>query len=243
MRRICVFVWKIHKKWIFHTDIFDFNENDIRLINMEKALNILHIREKIPEDIFTSLELNALLEGYQNKGAKIASMLHRREIIPLRRGLYTFTAVLRKQPLSNGVMANRIYGPSYVSEDFALCYHGLIPETPYVVTSMTMGRSREFTNDFGAFSYRYCRSKAYSIGVMLAGGEHRHFLIASPFKALYDKALNDSRWDGEDPEPYLEDDLRIDLEALQREDKQTLHELAPFMTGRLKKLHHFLEEL
>ena len=86
MRRICLSVMKIHKKWIFITDMFDFNENDIRLINMEKALNILHIREKIPEDIFTSLELNALLEGYQNKGAKIASMLHRREIIPLRRG-------------------------------------------------------------------------------------------------------------------------------------------------------------
>lgn len=39
---------------------------------MEKSVNILDIREKIPNDIFTSLELNILLEGYRNKGAKIA---------------------------------------------------------------------------------------------------------------------------------------------------------------------------
>ena len=67
--------------------------------------------------------------------------------------------------------------------------------------------------------------------------------IALPFKALYDKVLNDRRWDGEDPEGYLEEDLRIDMELLQRQDKTVLHELKPFMDGHLKKLYHFLEKL
>ena len=206
-------------------------------------MNILDIREKIPNDIFTSLELNVLLEGYQNKGAKIALWLRHGEIIPLRRGLYTFAEPLRRGLLSNGVMANQIYGPRYVSEDFALSHHGLIPEMPVEVTSVAMGRSRRFTNAFGVFSYRYCRSKAYSVGVGLAGDSYHRFLIATPYKALYDKALYDSRWDGEDPETYLEDDLRVDLEALQKKDKQTLHELAPFMEGRMTKLYRFLEAL
>ena len=187
---------------------------------MDRAIDIVEIRERIPNDIFTVLELNALLSGYQNKAAKISSMIHHRHIIPLRRGLYTFAEPLRRGLLSDGVMANSIYGPSYVSEEFALSYYGLIPETVHRVTSITLGRSRVFTNDFGVFSYRYCRSKAYSVGVGLAGDEHHRFLIASPYKALYDKVLYDRRWDGDDPECYLEEDLRIDMEILQSQDKQ-----------------------
>ena len=210
---------------------------------MERALNILTIREGIPNDIFTSLELNVLLEGYQNKGAKIASMLHKHEIVQLRRGLYTFAQPLRHAPLSNGVMANRIYGPSYVSEDFALCFYGLIPETPAVVTSIAMGRSRVFSNAFGRFSYRYCRSKTYPIGVTSTGDGQNRFLIASPFKALYDKALYDCRWDGNNPEIYLEKDLRLDLDALRDYDHGPLEALAPFMGGRLRNLCNFLEAI
>ena len=210
---------------------------------MERAIDIVQIRAKIPNDIFTAFELNVLLEGYQNKGAKISSLLRHRHIIPLRRGLYTFAEPLRRGLLSDGLMANSIYWPSYVSEEYALCHYGLIPETPAVVTSIAMGRSRRFTNEFGIFTYRYCRSKAYPIGVGLAGGERQRYLIALPFKALYDKVLNDRRWDGEDPEGYLEEDLRIDMELLQRQDKTVLHELKPFMDGHLRKLYFFLETL
>ena len=210
---------------------------------MDRTIDIVTIREKIPNDIFTVLELNTLLKGYHNKGAKISSLLRHRHIIPLRRGLYTFAEPLRRGLLSDGVMANSIYGPSYVSEEFALSYYGLIPETVHRVTSIAMGRSRTFTNEFGVFSYRYCRSKAYSIGVGLAGDEHRRFLIATPFKALFDKVINDKRWDGDDPECYLEEDLRIDMEILQSEDKQVLYDLEPFMNGHIKKLYHFLEKL
>ena len=210
---------------------------------MEFAIDIVYLREKLPNDIFTALELNVLLEGYQNKAAKISSLLRHRHIIPLRRGLYTFAEPLRKGPLSDGVIANSLYGPSYVSEEFALSYYGLIPERTEIITSIAMGRSRTFTNEFGVYSYRYCRSRAYSIGVCLAGEEHQRFLMASPYKALYDKTLNDKRWNGDDPQGYLVDDLRIDLEILQQQDKQVLHDLAPFMDGRLKKLYLFLEKL
>ena len=205
--------------------------------------SILDIRERIPTDVFSILELKSLLENYHNKAVKVASFLRHGEIVQLRRGLYTFAAPLRREPLSVSNMANRIYGPSYVSEDYALSYHGLIPETPAVVTSICMGRSREFTNDFGVFSYRYCRSRAYSIGITLGGGDKNHFLIASPLKALFDKALFDKRWDGESPEEYLSDDLRIDLDECKWLDKELLKELSPFMHGRLSKLYCLLERL
>ena len=210
---------------------------------MHRHISILALRQQLPNDLFTTLELSLLLANYENLGAKIALFLRKGELISLRRGLYTFAQPLRHAPLSSGLLANAIYGPSYVSAEFALCWHGLIPETPATVTSIAMGRSREFTNAFGRFTYRYCRSAAYPIGVLLVGPPKSRFLVASPHKALYDKVVADRRWQGEDPESYLTEDLRIDLDALRGKDRQTLRELAPFMTGRLKKLHAFLTAL
>ncbi len=206
-------------------------------------MTAVELREKIPNDIFGALELNACLGSYRHRTAKIASMLRRGEIVQIRRGLYTFAAPLRREVLHSGVLANRIYGPSYVSEDFALSYYGMIPETPAAVTSIAMGRSREFANDFGVFSYRYCRSKAYSIGVGATGEGQNRFMIAAPEKALFDKALYDRRFDGDDPEAYLAEDLRIGLDILNGFDKRLVNALAPFMRGRLRKLHQYLEAL
>lgn len=168
-------------------------------------------------------------------------MARKGEIIPVRRGLYAFPAQLRREPLSRGALANRIYGPSYVSEDYALGYYGRIPETLQMVTSITRGRSREFATPFGVFRYRYCRSRAYALGVTLAGEGQNRFLIATPEKALFDKALFDHRFDGSDVEQYLFEDLRIDEEALRRFRRTRIAELAPFLCGRLKNLGEFLK--
>ncbi|NLF94163.1 MAG: hypothetical protein GX564_09770 [Oligosphaeraceae bacterium] len=206
-------------------------------------MTVVDIREKIPHDIFTSLELNSVLGKYRNQAAKTSSLLQRGDIVQIRRGLYTFAAPLRRETLVSGVLANQIYGPSYVSEDFALSFHGLIPEMPAVVTSIAMGRSRKFVTAFGIFSYRYCRSQAYPIGVISIGERQNRFLIASPEKALFDKVFFDQRFDGSDPQEYLFEDLRLDPDLTQQFDKQILEQLAPFMRGRLQKLHAFLEAL
>jgi predicted transcriptional regulator of viral defense system len=145
--------------------------------------------------------------------------------------------------LSAGVLANQIYSPSYVSADFALSYYGMIPETPALVTSMTMGRSRRFTTEFGIFSYQYCRSRAYPVGVTAVGEGQNRFLVATPEKALFDKLVSDRRFNGSDPESYLLDDLRLDEDSLRRLNRKRLGELAPFMTGRLKSVYDYLESL
>ena len=202
-------------------------------------MTTLDLRAKIPNNFFTAWELNALLDDYANRPAKISSMLKKGEIIQIRRGLYTFAEPLRRGLLSDGVLANQIHGPSYVSEDYALSYYGMIPETPAVVTSITRSRSRRFDTPFGVFSYRYCRSQAYPVGITAVGEDQNRFLIATPEKALLDKVAYDRR----DPEAYLLDDLRLDEESLRGLNKTRLKELAPFMTGRLKSIYNYLEEL
>ena len=206
-------------------------------------MTTLELRARIPNDYFTAWELNALLSDYSNRAAKVSSLLKKREIVQIRRGFYTFAAPIRREMLSAGALANQIYSPSYVSEDYALSYYGMIPETPAVVTSVAMGRSRRFTTEFGIFSYRYCRSRAYSVGVTAVGEGQNRFLIATPDKALFDKIASDSRFDGTDPESYLLEDLRLDEDALRRLNRTRLKELAPFMTGRLRPVYNYLEGL
>ncbi|MBO4512056.1 MAG: type IV toxin-antitoxin system AbiEi family antitoxin domain-containing protein [Victivallales bacterium] len=206
-------------------------------------MSIIDIRAKIPNDIFTALELNMLLDGYSNKAQRISLMLKKGEIIQIRRGLYAFAEALRKGLIVEGVLANMIYGPSYVSEEFALSYYGLIPEAVYAVTSVCIGRSRSFDTPFGRYAYRYSRSKAYSIGIDRIGDKGRSFLMASPEKALFDKAFFDKRFNGDDPEDYLLEDLRVDLDMLAAQEFRYLDELKPFFCGRLRKLGNYLEGL
>lgn len=91
------------------------------------------------------------------------------------------------KPYNKYVLANMVYGPSYITAQTALSYWGLIPERVELVISMTFKRKKFFPTPVGDFSYLYCRKKAYNIGVKLedAGGGKRIF-IASPEKALCD---------------------------------------------------------
>ena len=154
--------------------------------------------------------------------------------------------IIDNEPAKSYVAATsglKVLDTEYVSEDYALSYYGMIPETPAVVTSITRSRSRHFNTPFGVFSYRYCRSQAYPVGITAVGEDQNRFLIATPEKALFDKIAYDRRFEGDDPEAYLLEDLRLDEESLRRLNKTRLKELAPFMTGRLKSIYNYLEEL
>ena len=72
----------------------------------------------------THLVLADELKDYVNPAAKIARMVKAGEIVRIKQGLY------ETDPQAEGVLlAEAIYGPSYLSFEFALSYHGLIPET------------------------------------------------------------------------------------------------------------------
>ena len=63
-------------------------------------------------------------------------------------------------PLGNAsiayLLAGSIYGPSYISFEFALSYYGLIPEAVHVVTCASFEKKKKKTYDtiFGTFTYR-----------------------------------------------------------------------------------------
>ncbi len=201
------------------------------------------LRNEIPYDIFDYLELTSVLRRYANVRGKIRRLLADGEMIRIKKGLYTFPAGSRRFPLNPILVANRIYGPSYVSGDYALSHYGLIPERVEEVTSVTVGRPRLFRTPVGRFSYASRLGRVYPVGVALLETPEGNALIASPEKALYDKAADDPRFDGNGIPSYLWDDLRIDRDSVRRFSADTLAELALCARGRMKKLVNYLTEV
>lgn len=81
-----------------------------------------------------------LLNDYKNykfPANKVARIVNDGSYIKLTKGLY------ESNPNIPGyLLANAIYGPSYLSFEFALSYHGLIPEAVYTYTSATFKKKK-----------------------------------------------------------------------------------------------------
>lgn len=126
---------------------------------------------------------------YRSPNDKLARAVAAGEWVPLRRGLY-----LRGQLLPNQVvlpvLANNLVGPSYVSLDYALSWHGLIPEGVVEVASVTPRRSQQLSTPLGRFSYSHLPLPCYAMGInLLSTPDGVGYLMASPEKALCDKLL------------------------------------------------------
>jgi len=210
-----------------------------KTIHTGAFMNILELREKIQTDLFSYVELTELLSSYSNIRTKIQRLIDNGDIIRLKKGIYMFPEALRREPLNPAMVANIIYGPSYVSCDYALSYYGLIPESVVSVCSMTTGRSREFDTPVGHFQYLQRKASDYSVGIVLENG----CLFASMEKAIYDKALTDRRFDGCDIGAYLEQDLRIDISEIPELNHDILQSLMATARGKMKKLVTHLETL
>jgi len=176
------------------------------------------IRKQIPQEEFDYQTLMDCLRDYARPRDKISDLLRKAFIIRVKKGLYIFGDEYRRRPYSREILANLIYGPSYISLDYALQHYGLIPERVEAVTSVTTGRSRKFSTPVGLFTFRMISLEAFRIGMdRVEIGDGRAFLMATPEKALADK-LYEGRGTGiqtqKELSNYLEENLRIDSTAL-----------------------------
>lgn len=176
------------------------------------------IRNHIPHEEFDYQTLLDSLNDYARPRDKISDLLQKGIIIRVKKGLYIFGDEYRRRPYSREILANLIYGPSYISLDYALQHHGLIPERVEAVTSVNTGRSRKFSTPVGLFIYRMIPLHAFRIGMdRIELGDGLAFLMATPEKALADK-LYDGRGTGiqtkKELSDYIEGNLRIDLATL-----------------------------
>ena len=146
--------------------------------------------------LFSPLELQRML-GISAIAARF--LVHRYAkrgvFLKLRNGLYC----LADQPPSELAIANRLYEPSYLSFEFALSYHHLIPEAAYVITSATSRPTRVLMALGKTFEYHRLKKSAFTGYEPVKVGTET-ILMATPEKALMDtlyfvdlkkKTLND----------------------------------------------------
>lgn len=174
--------------------------------------------------------LVGLLAGYRRPNDKIADWVAKGVLLSLRRGLYVLGPDHRRDPVALPLVANVLYGPSYVSLEFALAWHGLIPEGVFEVTSVTPNRSRVFATPLGRFSFRHLPQPAYAMGFRMEQGVGgASFLMASPEKALCDLIMLTRHLPAMSVSSmlaWLGGDLRVDMDLLRSMDRQVVADCA-----------------
>ena len=162
------------------------------------------------------------------------------EIIHIRRGLYCLAQKYCRRSISRNVIANLIYGPSYVSMETALSVHGWIPEAVHSVVSVSSGRAKSFETPLGYFDYVQVGQRPLLAAVERMKDESSTcFLVAKPLKAIADYvASRGMDWRGVEP---LEESLRIERENLDTITPEDFNELEGVYKSRRAK--NFLEGL
>ena len=176
--------------------------------------------------VTTSMLIDQLSDEYSNPKCRIARMVKEGKYTPIIRGLY------ETDPKTEGyLLASAIYNPSYLSFDYALNYHSLIPERVYTFTSATFGknRSKMYKTPFGVYTYNDVPKDAFAEEVNIHTKNGYTYLMASPEKAMCDKMYTLSPIGSlKNMDIVISEDLRIyeeDLNDLNIDTIESLSEL------------------
>jgi len=165
-------------------------------------LNIIEqIRENIPQDILTDDIIMSVWKGSpDSRYGVIKRAIAKGELIHIKRGLYLLAKKYQRNTPNLFELAQWIYGPSYISFESALSYHGCIPESVYAVTSACSRNAKKFRTPYGVFIYKRIPYPVLYLGVERMKSENGTFFMASPLKAVLDYVyVYRKQWRGINP--------------------------------------------
>ena len=164
--------------------------------------------------ILTTSMLLDQLQRYSDPAGKILRMKREGELLQLTRGIYE-----TDKNAPGYCLAGAIFGPSYLSFEYALSVYGLIPEAVYTFTSATFDKKkvRKQENYFGRFTYRDVPSEAYPFGIVIKEENGYVYQMATQEKALCDKLYTMPPVTSQkEIERMLFEDLRIDRNEFEK---------------------------
>jgi hypothetical protein len=192
--------------------------------------------EEIGNIPLKSTILQELIGNYRFPRNKVSALEKRGEIIRLKKGLYVTSEKKSRKPVSCELLANHLYGPSYLSLESALSFYGMIPERVFAIRSMTSKRAKKFKTSLGNFYYTTVSEKYFNIGIRQEIVENEYaFLIATPTKAVCDMIVatpNLRLQSVRAMQAYLLEDLRIDFDSIKNLDKSIVKQCME--TGKKK---------
>lgn len=178
-------------------------------------------------------------EEYSNKNTKISREVKNGNLFRIINGLYETNS-----NVEGYLLAGSIYGPSYLSFEFALSYYGLIPEKVTTYTSATCDKKKkkEYDNIFGHYTYRDVPTNVYPLGIEIIEEDGYIYQIASPEKALCDKLYTLAPIKTlKKMQSILFEDLRIDEDGLKKLQLYDIEEISKYYhSSNVAMLYKFL---
>lgn len=136
-------------------------------------------------------------------------------IIQLKRGLYVLGKADRKVEPSQLFLSGQLYSPSYVSLEYALGVHGLIPEMVTQVTAVTTKNPASFKTELGSFEYQHLKRQAFRGFTAAKDQAGLTYFLAEPEKAVVDFIyLNLPRFNRGDREVFIQSYRFQNLDSL-----------------------------
>ena len=182
------------------------------------------------------------LKNYASPKTKLSRMVKKSECFQITRGLYE-----TDKNVSPHLLAGSIYGPSYISFEYALSYYGLIPEAVYTVTSACFDKKKKkrYDTPFGIFTYRDVPAEAFPLYLEIKSEGKYWYRMASAEKALCDKlyTMEPAKNTGE-LSVMLFEDLRIEEDEVKRLSIDVIEDLVgKYHSTNVKKLYTLLGRL
>ncbi len=178
--------------------------------------------------------LRSLEESENALDQNIKYWLKTGKLIALKKGLYIPKKMWLEENDKDGYLeyiANYLLRPSYVSLDYVLSKYRLLTESSSVVTSVTTGTGRSFSNEISTFDYRSVSDKIFT-GYEVKSYKNAFVKIASKEKALFDFLY--LRFWNREPNEINIDNLRINWENLTKKELETSREFCRL--SRSKKI-------
>lgn len=178
---------------------------------MNKLIKTLF--ETLEHSVFSASDIQNIEPDDNVRYALVKRAMKDGDLVQIKRGLYTLSPSLRKQPVNRASLANRLYYPSYVSMEYALSRHGWIPEGVTTVTCATSKNPADFDTPLGRFTYKRIPQALFFCGVEAVSVDGESALQARPLKALADYVYT-HKLEWTDREPLIES-LRIEEDELE----------------------------
>lgn len=164
-------------------------------------------------------------------------------LVKVRRGLYFIKLPYKPTEYDPLEVAQLIYGPSYVSLESALSYHGWIPEAVYTITSVSTRRKKTFETPLGIYGYAQTPAGTFYSEVTRHASTSSISLMAEPWKAIADALFVYRR-----PWHSVNDlvlDLRVERDVIKSSNLESLQRVINDFEDKQAKrvLKNFLKEL
>lgn len=164
-------------------------------------------------------------ENEESLSKSILRWCKRGELIKLKNGLYITKETYSKHINTDGfieLIANKLRTPSYVSLEYALSKFGVITESVYTVTSITLKTKRTFNNLTGQYIYKSIKKSLFN-GYKLEKFLSNDYYIATKEKALFDYLYFKAQTLPEDISNLnIAEELRLNLDSFTKKDFNNL---------------------